>query len=356
MSKDFPYSPNKIFHHRKWIDSVRRGEFPPPIFVEILPTNRCNHRCTFCSYRNQEYGSSQRFNPKDEIPFKKLAEIVEDCAEMGVKAIEVTGGGEPMMHPQFLDLCRLIISKGLDLGLVTNGSWWTDEATEVLKDAAWVRISIDAGCKKTYEAVRRCKPRAYDIVRQAIRDLSSIKQTNPTPIIGVGFVVMQDNYKDIEHAVARAREDGADNIRISAVFQEKGAAYFESFKEETQQQCRKIAGEYSNKDFTVFNLFDDRLTDLSAGSPDYSTCHFQQASTYIGADQHVYRCCVLGYNDLGFLGSLKQQRFKDMWNRPETREAIWEFNPRVCPQCMFNNKNRSINYALQQNPLHVNFI
>ena len=352
---DFPYSPNKIFHHTGWLDSIRAGEFPAPIFVEVIPTNRCNHSCDFCAYRSKGYTSSQLFNPADEIPHEKLAKIVEDCADMGVKAIEVTGGGEPMLHPWFLDFCRLILSKGIDLGLVTNGSRWTKEATEVMKDAAWVRFSIDAGREETYTQIRHCSPITYPIIRQAIQDLSQARGASPTPIIGVGFVVTKANWTEVVDAAAKAKADGADNIRISAVFQSEGVAYFTDFLQQAKALCRE-AETLNCKTFRVFNLFDDRIEDLQSQAPDYINCYFQQASTYIGADQRVYRCCVISYNSLGCLGSIQDKTFKDLWQSQLLQERIERFDARNCSCCMFNTKNKTIQYALEQNPLHVNFI
>ena len=351
-----PYSPNKIFHHREWIDQIRDGGFPPPIFVEIIPTNRCNHNCTFCAYRNSDYNPESDFAAANEIPFTKLAEIVESCSTMGVKAIEVTGGGEPTVHPQFLDFCRLVIDKGLDLGLVTNGTRWTDETTEVLRHAAWVRFSVDAGSAKSYSDIRCCPKIHYSRVRQSIHQLASARGTHQTPIIGVGFVVTKDNWKEVHNATWKAREDGADNIRISAVFQEQGLSYFDSFGEEAAKSCREITTTFTSPKFTVFNLFSDRLNDLYDGRPSYSRCYFQQASSFIGADQKVYRCCVQSYNPIGYVGDLHNRTFKDLWNAEETKNTIWDFTPASCEHCMFNKKNLNMKYATQHNPLHVNFV
>ena len=78
--------------------------------------------------------------------------------------------------------------------------------------------------------------------------------------------------------------------------------------------------------------------------------------TYIGADLSVYRCCNTAYNPHGYLGSLKDQRFIEMWNSDEKRERIASFNASSCERCMFNNKNRVINYALETAPEHVDFV
>jgi len=79
---------------------------------------------------------------------------------------------------------------------------------------------------------------------------------------------------------------------------------------------------------------------------------------YIGADLNVYTCCMLAYNDLGYIGSLKGQTFAQLWNSPEKRAFFESHDPRkLCRlPCMFEFKNEFINYCLKKNPRHINYI
>lgn len=354
MTTNSVYSPLKIFHHQPRLDSIRRGGHPSPIHVQIIPTNRCQQRCSFCSYRNDGYSSNESFSSGDEIPFGKLAEIVADCEDMGVRAIEITGGGEPTCHPQFLDLCTAILDANIDLGLVTNGGLWTEAHTRALAMAKWVRFSIDAGCRETYATIRRVKPEVYDHVRDSLKAMASSKSTDDR-LNGVGFVVTADNWSEVVQATERAKEDGADNIRISAVFQNEGDSYFHSFGIEAGKLCRE-AESLQTDSFRVFNMFTDRIGDLREGKPTFPRCGFQHLCTYLGADCNVYRCCVVSYNKIGLIGSVANQSFRSLWTSDETRNTLSDFNPAACPRCMFTNKNNTIEYALEANPAHVNFL
>jgi molybdenum cofactor biosynthesis enzyme MoaA len=60
-------------------------------------------------------------NPKRFIPREKCLEILDDCVEMGVGAVQITGGGEPTVHADHPEIFRAVIDRGLDLALVTNG-------------------------------------------------------------------------------------------------------------------------------------------------------------------------------------------------------------------------------------------
>jgi len=345
------YSPLKIFHHRDAIKRLREGEYSAPIRVQLVPTNVCNQNCQGCAYRTKGYSSNETFAPLDKLSWDKLQEIVRVCAEMGVKAIEITGGGEPTCHPHFLDLCEAILDAEIDLGVVTNGTLWSNRHTAVLSRCQWIRFSIDAGREETYVKYRNAYPLAYHQVRSHVRTMASVDG----PLVGVGFVVNADNWREVSQAALNARGDGADNFRISALFQPQGADYFKDFYDWAKTLCKE-AESLSTKEFRVFNLFGDRLRDLFANSPDYSECGYSKLTTYLGADYNAYSCCVRAYSKAGKLGSFRDQSFKQMWFSPETQGRVGSLDARRCPMCMYNSKNETIAYAINQDPLHVNFI
>lgn len=349
-----PYSPLKIFRHRAYLDLMAHGQHLPPIHTQIIPTNRCNQNCRACAYRLPGYTSAELFNPRDEIPSERLLELASDCYAMGVKAIEVTGGGEPTLHPAFDALCGLILfDYGIDLGVVSNGTNWRQERVNLVANAHWVRISIDAGTPETYASYRHSSPTMFHEVRGTVRKLAAAKRKHT--ILGVGFVVTADNWREILLATQNAKEDGADNIRISAAFQPQGTGYFATFGDQAEDLCLEAKG-LEDKRFKVFNNFSDRLSDLAIGHPKDPDCGFQRVSTYIGADLNVYRCCVLAYSTRGILGSLRDQRYSAMWFSEETMKKFREFDARQCPRCMFTGKNDAIRYATCLDPMHVNFI
>jgi MoaA/NifB/PqqE/SkfB family radical SAM enzyme len=103
-------------------------------------------------------------NPNRMIPWSKLQEIIDDCAEMGVRSCEITGGGEPTVHPKHKELFQYILDKKIDLALVTNGVIMRDNVPEILSNAKWIRVSIDAGIKETYARMRETPISYFDKV------------------------------------------------------------------------------------------------------------------------------------------------------------------------------------------------
>jgi len=284
----------------------------------------------------------------------RALQLVDELAYCGVKAVELTGGGEPTIHPAFTDVCNGLSNRGIQYGVVTNGSAWSSKVADSLLGAAWVRISIDCADSVTYAKTRKVSPDVYYRVRENIRALVHSK-SNSDPVIGVGFVVTKDNWREVYRAALKAQYDGADNFRISAVFQNEGLAYFSEFYSSAQGLCH-AAKQVQSEEFTVFDLFGERLEDLEQQSPSHSFCPIQHLVPYIGADLNVYRCCVLAYNNRGLLGSIANQTFGELWWSEQVANMLNDFDATDCPRCMFNKKNDTIRYALNPKPEHVNFL
>jgi len=123
------YAPDKLAHYPDRILALRQGRQPAPVQVLVSPCDLCSHSCSWCSFRNQELPTASLFpgpageiNPNRQIPTAKMLEIVADCRAMGVRAIQLTGGGEPTLHPDFALICDAILEAGREFGMVPCGS------------------------------------------------------------------------------------------------------------------------------------------------------------------------------------------------------------------------------------------
>lgn len=369
MVKGNVYSPFKAAHHAGKIAQLRSGEQIVPSFVEIMWSDLCNHNCHFCAYRMENYTSNKWFGEKDPltgivnnnpnrmIPYEKVIEIIDDLKDMGVKAIEVTGGGEPTVHPKHREMLSYALEKGFEIGLVTNGTLLRDGMDDIISQMKWVRVSVDAAKASTYARMREVPEAFFDKTIENIKKIVEAKKRRGSDlVVGVGFVVTRENYSEICHAVKLFSGIGVDNVRLSAMFSKDNAGYFDGIFKEISDAAADAVREYSTPEFRVFNLVGDRLQDLEQENPDYEFCAFQQFQCIIGGDQNVYRCCNTAYNPVGYLGTIKDKRFKDFWLSKEKMGKIEEFNAKSCERCMFNNKNRYINYLIEEDPPHVNFV
>ena len=105
------FSSLKAAWHTDRIAQLRAGQDIVPAHVQIIISDLCNQNCHFCAYRMDGGFSTTNFaddhgnrNPVRFIPAAKAKEILDDCAALGVGAIEFTGGGEPTVHKDCFEI------------------------------------------------------------------------------------------------------------------------------------------------------------------------------------------------------------------------------------------------------------
>ncbi len=356
------YSDLKAAWHLDKIEALRRGEQVVPAQVQLILSDLCNQDCHFCAYRmsngfsSEQFGEDGNMNPNRKIETLKAIEILEDCASLGVKAIQFTGGGEPTVHPDHLALFEMAQTLGMDTSLVTNGVLFRPGWEQILPKMKWVRVSIDAGSASEYASVRRVRPELYERALGNITSLArEIKKQETDCLLGVGYVITRENWSDLYEGVLRIRDTGAANVRLSAMFSKDGISYYDGIYDKIKDAVWKVRS-LATPTFSVVDLFGERISDLVQHAPDYSFCGYQQFNAYIGGNLRVYRCCTTSYTKHGEVGDLTNQSFASWFYSTEKTDAYANFDARTCDICQFNGKNRTISYLTNRIPLHVNFV
>lgn len=371
-----PYSSYKAAYHLDSLTKLRNGEHPVPKQVQLIISDYCQESCNFCSYRHDGVsqdlfaerdteGHITNINPKLFIPYKNVIEILDDCVETGVKAIQLTGGGDPSAHPQFRNILQDIIDRKLDLALVTHGAVIKEGVPDLLAKGNWVRISIDCATKETYSKVRSVPEHWYDRVLTNVERIVTARNNlqNSKLHIGIGFVVTKDNWWEVIDAVKTAHDLGVDNIRISAVFQNNYFNYFKDFYDDAAGAVKTAVKLYNNDKFKVFNLFGDRIDELKQHSPTFQFCSYMHFNTYIAPSRvpncwaDVYKCCVTSYSQNGLIGSLNDNlSFKQYLESSSKKLVLDQHDSRKCPACMFSKKIEFTNSLLDPEPVDINFV
>lgn len=108
-----------------------------PIVVWNI-TRTCNLKCVHC------YADASASKFSGELDWDQCKAVVDDLADYQVNAL-LLSGGEPMVHPKFMDLVEYATGKGLKITISTNGTRITPEIARKLKDygVAYVGISLD---------------------------------------------------------------------------------------------------------------------------------------------------------------------------------------------------------------------
>lgn len=354
------YSTDKILHHPDAVRAIQRGlgHTLPPIFVQLMPQNVCNHACSFCSYRLPDWKNSKLFDESKAIPWPKMLELLADFVELGVKAVEVTGGGEPLAYPHITKLFDELGSARIETSLVTNGTLLKKDTLKAFSDTdwKWVRVSIDAGDAATYAKVRKVSESHFSRAWSAVRAFAGIR-TKPDQRVGVGFVVTDENWQEVYACCERAKESGADNIRVSVGFTDKEAAILTDEQAySVAKEVERAAADLNDGTFQVVDLFKERIRNLTLSTTqDYDYCGTKDVLCVIEGEGNVYTCCTLAGDPRGLVGNVSEKRFVDLWWESANWRRTFNVRKRCQCVCLYEKRNRGF-LKLRTPPPHVNFV
>ena len=123
----------KFWKHPIQMNNYKEGNPATVISTHISPTSRCNLNCKYCSVKKRE---------PNQIELEVIKDYVEKLMTRGLKAVILTGGGEPMLYPHFDELTHwLKHDKGLSIGLITNAT--QSKRVKIWDVFSWIRVSIN---------------------------------------------------------------------------------------------------------------------------------------------------------------------------------------------------------------------
>lgn len=326
-----------------------------PVYIRIKPTNRCNHNCSYCHYRNA-YLELDEYDPRDEIPKEKMLEIISDMKEMGVKAITFSGGGEPLLYPYIEESMQAILDAGIDLSIITNGSLLNGRRAELLGKAKWVRISLESVNDEEYCSIRGIKKGSFDILCDNIAAFSSIKDKQCE--LGVNMVVNANNHTQVKEMAILMKKLGANHVKYSPMISNDTKSYHAPFKEQVTRDLQEAQKELSDETFRIIDLYTGDFSDSVIFERQYSKCPYKEFACIIAANQKVYYCQDKAYLSDGAVCDLKKGSFYELWNSEKTTEAFQSFDAmKTCGQhCVHDSRNELINSFLEMDSRHRNFI
>ncbi len=149
----------------QWDVLISRKESRHPFSGSFELTDRCNLDCVHC-YINQPAGSQNA--REKEITKAQVIEILDQVADAGTLFLNLTGG-EVLLRPDFSEIYRHAIQRGIIVTVFTNGTLLTPEIADLF--AEWrplsVEISLHGGTQESYERVTQL-PGSYARLRKGI--------------------------------------------------------------------------------------------------------------------------------------------------------------------------------------------
>jgi len=183
------------------------------IYVEA--TSRCNLECATCMRNvwDEPQGMMQ----------KEVYDLILDgvIKNRSIPTIFFGGYGEPLLHPNIVDMIRDAVAIGCRVELITNGILLDEEmALDLMKaglDMLWV--SIDGASPESYADVRlgASLPKVIGNL-QRLRPLRYRLPRHTTSMqLGISFVAMKRNIADLPEIVKLGASLGAVRISVTNV-------------------------------------------------------------------------------------------------------------------------------------------
>lgn len=318
-----------------------------PLVVEWDTTEACNLACPGCISEDLVCNSTS-------FSRDRLLEIASELYNMGVKAVVLIGGGEPLAHPAVGDLIEYLGSHDINIGITTNGCFIPKYMDIIAKHVSWTRVSMDAATPETFSQLRPSKDgtNQFSFIVKAMKDLSKIKKGR----LGFSFLIRTEadgfgitsNIHEIYDAAILAKEIGCDYFEVKPSYSYVGGqdhALVIHSKERMQQakdqieKLKKLDGD-SFKVLTAINLGDSLDCVEKKQDKKYTDCPAAHLRTLI-CPSGVFVCPYWRGKEPFRIGDATKQSMQEIWNSNRRAEVMSRLDPStVCNfHCLRNETN-----------------
>jgi MoaA/NifB/PqqE/SkfB family radical SAM enzyme len=183
---------------------ARTGYASPPSGIDLLLTNACNLRCSYCPV------------PRAGRPAVMMdtAKALSFLSEVSVWHPSIRlFGGEPFLHPEWFRIVSHGTSLGLSIGAVSNGTRLAGRAEELVRSGlSGIGLSIDP--PEVHDRFRG--EGTFEACEAVVRELhrARVRLGKPGPAIFVYSTVHEGSYRHLLAWAERLRDWPIDWLRL----------------------------------------------------------------------------------------------------------------------------------------------
>lgn len=295
------------------------GHAPGPDSVGVVPTNACNLRCVTCwSYSPLRPELPSADWRRRRLERDTLAALFDDLAALRTRRVIFTGGGDPLAHPEMLDILADAKAAGLKTTLISNLTLARDPDRLRALRPDTIQANFSGADAPTYRAFH--PGRTDDDYARLCRLLTDLADAGSE--VKLVFVVCAVNAHALEAAVDQAARMGA-AIQFKAVSvtpDTRSLALDEATRAAILGSGDALRAHAARRG--VRANVDALLRELSGATPERFPieqvgCRLGRRYARVDAAGTVRYCCN-PHAELA-IGSLHEHRFADLW-----RGARWE--------------------------------
>lgn len=328
-----------------------------PLVVELDPTEVCNLACPGCI-------SEDLVSNRTSFSKGRLLEIGQELYDIGVKAVVLIGGGEPLAHPEIGKFIEYLGTHDIHIGITTNGYFIPKHMDSIAKYSNWTRVSLDAATAETFDKLRPSKDgkSKFNEIIDGMKALAKIKKGT----LGYSYLIrteadgfgIESNIHEIYNAAALARKIGCDYFEVKPSYSYSGGrdhALVRHSKERMQEARYEVERLHdletdTFKVITAINLEDSLNCVETEQYKDYHFCPAAHLRTLI-CPSGVYVCPYWRGKKPYKVGNAVTDSIESIWNSKKRNEVMEFLDPSVrCDfHCLRNETNKEIIRMMKMN-------
>jgi len=202
------------------------------VVFELL--SYCNLGCSYCLYRTRKHSKSPLSIP--EI-YKLIDKFQADCIDRLVLT-----GGEPTLHPNFIDIAKYAMLKIPRVSVCTNGVILSESLEEeiVNLDFSSYTVSVDSHVGEINDKIRGCQ----GSFNQVVDFLEKLQRRNKN--ISIHITLHLDNIDSVNSTIDFARKF-SNEIVISTIYHDKNDLMFSNDQNRYSKKAKEIVADYSDQ-------------------------------------------------------------------------------------------------------------
>ena len=157
---------HKLSYHYDRVQAFLNGERIAPVSVDMALTRACGAMCSFC------YAMVQEPQERSAIKVKSALDLLDDFAEIGVRAVSLISDGESTLSKAYVPFIQHASNIGIDVGNATNGwEWGPEKIEQVLPHLTWVRFTCAAGTPEGYSKIMFKSEKHTEVFDKAMKNI-----------------------------------------------------------------------------------------------------------------------------------------------------------------------------------------
>lgn len=260
-----------------------------PYVIMIDPCDACNFLCKFCPTNISKEKLELRHKRMPLELFKKIVDDLKEFPEK-IKAIDLYGFGEPLLHPELPEMISYLKQSGVceKIRIATNGALLTHELSDKLVDSGldYMKISLEALDEVGYQDICGAKIK-YDEFIENIAYLYSISRGK----MEIGAKIISSAFKQIE-----------DKDYFLETFQPISDFTF-------IENLKNVWGEFDEIELSGQDMGDDYYT---KNAMDFEICSYPLTHMLIHSNGDICSCCFDWKHEISY-ANVHDISVKEAW-------------------------------------------